>query len=177
MREGVSSIRFVSRFTGSIRQATPGHPARVIAAILGGIFLWAAFWKSVDPSSTEAAFTYMLGDAGPVAPATHALIYAEILLGAALIAGVALRWSLLAAGAVLTIFTGWLVHLAASGVALDCGCALSRDTDAAGVGWFEVGRTAALTVGAAIGVVMSGSSSVSDGQGRLQNPCDGDIAA
>lgn len=129
-----------------------GDPtARVIAFGLGAVFLWAAFWKAVDPRGTQAAFAYLVGDGRRVSVATVSLVYGEVFLGAALVAGVGLRWTLLAGAAVLCVFAGWLVWLTINGIALGCGCALAAGTSDL-VGWFDVLRTgglAGLSVGGA----------------------------
>lgn len=89
---------------------------------------------------------------GPVADAVgRALPFAEVIVGAALVLGVATR----AASAVavlmfLAFATGLTINLARGRRDLDCGCFAfgHADPDAARISWFHAGRAAALAVAA-----------------------------
>lgn len=140
--------------------------ARLIALGLGGVFLWAAFWKAVDSSSTDAAFAYMLGEGRHASVASHALVYGEVVLGAALLAGVSLRWTLLVSACVLGGFVAWLAWLAMAGVPIDCGCGLSSSAEDKGVGWLSVARTGAFALAAGAGSVLSQHTMRSQEGGR-----------
>src|SRR5690606_3804161 len=62
------------------------HVAPAIGLLLGGVFLWAALQKAIDPRDTLAVSEYLFGDGSPIArPFLYALIFWEIALASLLV--------------------------------------------------------------------------------------------
>lgn len=144
---------------GVLREASPvrrgEQAARVIAFGLGAVFLWAAFWKAVDPRGTVAVFEFVLTNDSMATASAHGLVYFEVVLGVALFLGVRVSTSLAVAAGALIAFSAWTTTAWALSFDVGCGCALRGDgTTADRVVLFDVLRTVALTTTALGGLFL-----------------------
>ena len=96
-------------------------PARIVAAVLGGVFVWAGVSKITD----VAMFTVTVGEFGlvwePLLPATAwSVIGAELLVGGGLWFG--RRWAIAVAAALVMVFLCVLGYGIILGLDIECGC-------------------------------------------------------
>ena len=112
---------------------------------LGGIFLAGAVGKLLDPAGSVAAFR----DRTWLPPALRALgsrglPWAEAVVGALLLLGLALPWAALAAAVLLVVFTAVMLGDLRGGQAMPCHCFGRFSRENAGPG--TVGRNIVLLV-------------------------------
>lgn len=106
------------RASGLGRQLAPA-----IGLLLGGLFLWTALQKAIDPRDTLAVGEYLFGEGSPlVRPFLYGLILSEIVLASLLITGIARRRVMLATIALLLVFSAWLAYLKITNAPVSCGC-------------------------------------------------------
>lgn len=99
--------------------------ARIAAALLGLVLFIAALGKT-SPDQTIDALTTVLGVTDGVAWwMVVALVVVEMMLGAALMAGVNLRATLVVSAGLFVAFVGWTGYLWINDIPVDCGCGLS----------------------------------------------------
>jgi uncharacterized membrane protein YphA (DoxX/SURF4 family) len=116
--------------------------------ILGAVFLISGASKIGDTQAFAANIAvYKLIPEVVIQPMALGLPWLEALLGMYLVVGLFLRWSALAAGALLIVFLMALGSAMVRGLTLDCGCfgnvlgtALLRDQ----VGWSSLARDGVL---------------------------------
>ena len=96
----------------------------VLRLFLAGIFLWAGLSKVGAYLPTLAAiYSYQIVLPDWLASAVaHGLPWVELLLGLALVSGVALRWTLAGTAVVLLAFTALTAQAWWRGLEIDCGC-------------------------------------------------------
>jgi len=141
--------------TMSVKLGSPGGRALVIALRLAvaAVLVWAGVPKLLDPVAfaNDISNYHLLPDVvlGPAAVLTPVI---ELVVAAALVAGVHARGGALVAAAMFLVFTAAMLQAMARGIDLDCGC-FGRDASAR-VGWTSVARNAALLAASAL-VVMA----------------------
>jgi uncharacterized membrane protein YphA (DoxX/SURF4 family) len=98
--------------------------ALALRLVLGAVFLYAAFTKLRQSWLLFALSidSYQLLPEWAVFALARTLPWLELALGVLLVAGVALRYTSLAATAVLTLFFSVMVYQYAHGAGIDCGC-------------------------------------------------------
>ncbi len=91
--------------------------------VLGGVIFVAGALKVFDlGASVNAVRGYQLLPYDLTAPVGYALPFFEVLLGAALIAGLLTRWSGLLGALLMLAFTIAIASAWARGISIDCGC-------------------------------------------------------
>jgi uncharacterized membrane protein YphA (DoxX/SURF4 family) len=116
--------------------------------LVGGVFVAAGASKAFDHQAMLVAVdAYELLPAGLVGPVAAALPWIELAVGAALLAGYALRAAAGTAGVLLVGFLVALGQAKARGLAIDCGC-FSAGGPGDGVSWWEIIRDIPLLVAA-----------------------------
>ncbi len=92
--------------------------------LLAAIFLAAGIAKLREPWPNLAAsiYTFKLVPDTMLEPMARILPWIEVLLGAAVISGIRLRWTSLAATLMLAAFLSVLIRSWAVGLQVDCGC-------------------------------------------------------
>lgn len=99
------------------------HTAPAIGLLLGGVFLWTALQKAIDPRDTIAVGEYLFGEGSSLArPFLYGLILSEIAFASLLITGITRRLVMLATIALLLVFSGWLAYLKITNAPVSCGC-------------------------------------------------------
>ncbi|WP_413766777.1 MauE/DoxX family redox-associated membrane protein [Rhodococcus pyridinivorans] len=137
----------------------------LIASIVGGTLLLAGIPKTRDRQGLlRAVRGYKLLPAPLEDAVSFALPWAEIVLGAALITGIAGRWA--AAGTALLFlcfFGGLTINLLRGRRDLDCGCFAFGSHDVPRIGWFHAVRAGAFVlVSAALALVPAGAPSLAE---------------
>ncbi len=95
----------------------------VARVVLGGVLVVAGALKAADPQASVAAVrAYELLPAGLATIVGWGLPFAEIALGALLLAGVGTRPVAVAAAVLLLVFVAAVVSAALRGLSIDCGC-------------------------------------------------------
>ncbi len=96
----------------------------VLRLLLGGIFLWAGLSKVAEPMQTLATiYSYQIVVPDGLALAiAHTLPWLEILIGAALLLGLVMPFTLAATAAVLLAFTALTAQAWWRELPIDCGC-------------------------------------------------------
>ncbi len=96
----------------------------VLRLLLGGIFLWAGLSKVGEPMQTLATiYSYQIVVPDGLASAiAHTLPWLEILIGAALLLGLVMPFTLAATAAVLLAFTALTAQAWWRELPIDCGC-------------------------------------------------------
>jgi uncharacterized membrane protein YphA (DoxX/SURF4 family) len=96
----------------------------VLRLLLGGIFLWAGLSKVAEPMQTLATiYSYQIVVPDGLASAiAHTLPWLEILIGAALLLGLVMPFTLAATAAVLLAFTALTAQAWWRELPIDCGC-------------------------------------------------------
>jgi uncharacterized membrane protein YphA (DoxX/SURF4 family) len=96
----------------------------LLRLILGAVFVYAAYTKLRDPWLLFAMSidSYKLLPEWAVLALARTLPWFELLLGAVLISGLALRYASAAAATILTVFFTAMLIGYARGLAIDCGC-------------------------------------------------------
>jgi len=90
---------------------------------VGGVFIYASLDKLAHPSAfAQAIFNYRLLPLPLLHPAALLLPMTEIILGAALILGVARRGAALLAGSLTAVFIAAIGASLARGLDISCGC-------------------------------------------------------
>jgi thiol-disulfide isomerase/thioredoxin/uncharacterized membrane protein YphA (DoxX/SURF4 family) len=116
--------------------------------LLGGVLVVVGAIKALDSQATLVAVdAYQLLPAALVTPVAAALPWVELTLGAALLAGYAVRVAAAATGALLVGFLVALIQAKARGLAIDCGC-FGAGGPGAGVRWWDIARDLPLLAGA-----------------------------
>lgn len=131
--------------------------------VLGGVFLVAGATKIVDPGSLAASIrTYELGlPEWFVTFAAYSLPYLEVLLGLYLIAGLFMKASGWAAGALMFLFLIAFLQGAARGLEIDCGCfGPSAQEEATSLPWAIARNTGLLVLSLHIALAPIGRFSV-----------------
>lgn len=91
--------------------------------VLGGVFLAAGWLKVIDPQSSVAAVrAYRLLPESVATIVGWGLPFAEIALGALLLAGVGTRAVAAVSAVLLVIFIAGVASAAMRGLSIDCGC-------------------------------------------------------
>jgi uncharacterized membrane protein YphA (DoxX/SURF4 family) len=92
--------------------------------LLAGIFAYAGYAKLREPwpQFAVAINGFKLVPLNWLEPMAKWVPWAELILGLWVLSGILLRWSALAATAVLTLFFGVLIRSYAMGLEVDCGC-------------------------------------------------------
>lgn len=92
--------------------------------ILGGVFLYAAYTKLIQPWTVFALAidSYQLLPASAVLFVARWLPWFELALGLLLLTGFQLRYSATAASLLLAVFLGIMVRSYFKGLGIDCGC-------------------------------------------------------
>ncbi len=92
--------------------------------ILGGVFLYAAYTKLIQPWTVFALAidSYQLLPASAVLFVARWLPWFELALGLLLLTGFQLRYSATAASLLLAVFLGIMVRSYVKGLGIDCGC-------------------------------------------------------
>jgi uncharacterized membrane protein YphA (DoxX/SURF4 family) len=132
-----------------------GADRRVVGALhvacrllCGGVFVTAGAAKAFNYQAMLVAVdAYELLPAGLVGPVSAALPWAELAVGAALLAGYALRVAAGTAGVALIGFLIALGQAKARGLAIDCGC-FGAGGPGDGVSWWVIIRDIPLLVAA-----------------------------
>ena len=95
----------------------------VARVVLGGVLLVAGALKAADPqASVSAVRAYELLPAGLATVVGWGLPFAEIALGALLLAGLGTRAVAAAAAVLLLVFLAAVLSAALRGLSIDCGC-------------------------------------------------------
>ena len=95
----------------------------VARVVLGGVLIVAGVLKAADPqASVSAVRAYELLPAGLATIVGWGLPFAEIALGALLLAGLGTRAVAVAAAVLLVVFIAAVVSAAMRGLSIDCGC-------------------------------------------------------
>jgi len=91
--------------------------------LLGGVLVVAGALKFPDPAAAERAVrAYQLLPEPLVAPVAFGLPAVEVVVGLALLAGVAVRAAALATAVLMVLFLVGIVSAWARGLQIDCGC-------------------------------------------------------
>ncbi|QNG17845.1 DoxX family membrane protein [Rhodococcus triatomae] len=120
-----------------------------VASVLGGTLVLAGLPKLRDRAGLLTAVQgYALLPAPVEAAVARLLPIAEIVVGGALILGIARTWAALAAAALfLAFFAGLTINLVRGRRDLDCGCfAFGGSDDVPRIGWFHAARAGALAL-------------------------------
>ncbi len=98
--------------------------AWVLRLAIGGVFVYAAWRKLTEPWILFAAAIegYRIVTGWAAIVVARALPWAELLLGAALIAGVRLKWAAAAAALLMSGFIGLMLYAYLRGMNIACGC-------------------------------------------------------
>jgi uncharacterized membrane protein YphA (DoxX/SURF4 family) len=95
----------------------------VARVVLGGVLLVAGALKAADPqASVSAVRAYELLPAGLATVVGWGLPFAEIALGALLLAGLGTRAVAAAVAVLLLVFVAAVLSAALRGLSIDCGC-------------------------------------------------------
>jgi hypothetical protein len=99
--------------------------AHVGAAVVGIVFLLAAYLKAIDPRPAAAALSHVVGEASTaVQVLLFTLILIEIAIGAMLLVLLWPRFVVAVAAGLLTMFTLWIAYLLVFDIRIDCGCGI-----------------------------------------------------
>jgi uncharacterized membrane protein YphA (DoxX/SURF4 family) len=96
----------------------------VLRVFIGAVFVYAAYTKLRDPWTLFAMSidAYQMLSDWMVTLVARTLPWFELILGLALISGVALRWSSSVAAALMLVFFVMMAVSYAKGMQIDCGC-------------------------------------------------------
>lgn len=95
----------------------------ILRLTLGGVMLVAGLLKAADPIQMEISVRAYQLVPDAVAPAIAATLpYAEIAVGALLLAGLATRLASILSGLLMVAFLIGIISAAARGLNIDCGC-------------------------------------------------------
>lgn len=132
----VAAVRVGGRMPRVVRLAS--------RLVLGGLMLWAGAVKVGDQQGMALAIhSYGLLPEWTVRPLAVALPWIELALGAFLVLGIFVRFSAIAAGALLAAFLIGMAQAKARGLAIDCGC-FGGGGPGEGVTWLDLARDVAL---------------------------------
>lgn len=129
----------------------PKGRALVVALrfVVAAVFLFAAFPKLADPVQFARDIdNYRLVPDALIGPLAIALPVVEVLIGAALVTGLAARGAAVVAGAMLAGFAAGMIQAMVRGIDLDCGC-FGHYVEAQVSGW-TVARNITLLVGCVV---------------------------
>jgi uncharacterized membrane protein YphA (DoxX/SURF4 family) len=91
--------------------------------LIGGMFIFASFYKIIEPGLfAKSIWYYHLVPGNMINLMAIVLPWVELVVGIALIAGVAYRGAVLWANVMLVVFIVALVTTIARGISIDCGC-------------------------------------------------------
>ena len=95
----------------------------VVRLVLGITFIYASFYKIIDPGSfAKSIWYYHLAPGAMINLLAIILPWVELVCGLLLIVGVAYRGSLILTGLMITVFIAAIGSAIARGIDLDCGC-------------------------------------------------------
>ncbi len=113
--------------------------ARLGAVILGGVFVFAAVPKIIDAQAfAESIHNYQLFPLWSIGPLARLLPPIEVVVGVALIVGVAQPGAALIAAGMLAAFSAGMLQAMARGIDLSCGCFGNGDNTP--IGWWNIVR-------------------------------------
>ncbi|RMH30995.1 MAG: hypothetical protein D6692_00880 [Planctomycetota bacterium] len=102
----------------------------VVNGVVGVVFFFAVFRKAASPQETLDSLAYATAWSGLSPSWLTAMIYVlvgfEIIIASLLVTSVLAGRARVIAGAMLLVFTIWLLVLASSGAAIQCGCGLGE---------------------------------------------------
>ena len=91
--------------------------------LIGGMYIYASFYKVIEPGSfAKSIWYYHLVPGNMINLMAIVLPWVELVVGIALIVGVAYRGAVLWANLMLVFFIVALVTTIARGISVDCGC-------------------------------------------------------
>lgn len=91
--------------------------------LIGGMYIYASFYKVIEPGSfAKSIWYYHLVPGSMINLMAIVLPWLELVVGIALIVGVAYRGAVLWANLMLVVFIVALVTTIARGIDIDCGC-------------------------------------------------------
>lgn len=114
--------------------------------VIGGMFVYASFYKIIEPGSfAKSIWYYHLVPGDLINLMAIILPWVELLVGLALIGGVAYRGAVLWANLMLVIFIIALMTTIARGINIDCGCFQAAASGTHSAWWsllFDIGAMA-----------------------------------
>jgi len=95
----------------------------LVRLVLGGVFIYAAYYKIVDPAQFAKSIWYYHLVLGQVINISALILpWLELLTGVALILGAYYRGAVLWVNILLLVFIAALASAAYRGISIDCGC-------------------------------------------------------
>ena len=95
----------------------------LVRLVLGGVFIYAAYYKIVDPAQFAKSIWYYHLVPGQVINISALILpWLELLTGVALILGAYYRGAVLWVNILLLVFIAALASAAYRGISIDCGC-------------------------------------------------------